>query len=67
MSESILLYVSCFSTLGMALTLTRYILFKRELYKLKQQMKKHHLKHGFDDQLWDLFVTRTRKMLSFWR
>lgn len=61
------LAVALLSTVAFAITLLRHLLFKRELLKLKSDMKQHTLEHGIDDQLWIMFVERIRKMLSFWR
>jgi hypothetical protein len=61
------LVAAVLSTLGFAVTLIRHVLFKREFYKLKEDMKKHTLEHGVNEELWILFVTRSRKMLRFWR
>ncbi|MEZ8996334.1 hypothetical protein AB4562_00650 [Vibrio sp. 10N.222.54.A1] len=52
---------------GFALTLIRHILFKRALYKLKQDMQLHKKEHGNDEALWTLFNSRTEKMLRFWQ
>lgn len=60
------LVIASLSTVAFAITLLRHILFKRELIKLKTDMKQHTLKHGIDEQLWFMFVERTRKMCSFW-
>ncbi|MFL7013557.1 hypothetical protein [Enterovibrio norvegicus] len=59
--------VAFLSLAGFAITLIRHLLFKRELMRLKRDMKQHTLTNGIDDALWDMFVQRTRKMLSFWR
>jgi hypothetical protein len=61
------LILTLVATLCFGITLVRHILFKRELFKLKKDMKDHMLTHGFDDQLWDIFTVRTRQMLTFWR
>lgn len=61
------LAIALLSTVAFGITLLRYILFKRELLKLKEDMKQHTLEHGIDDQLWVMFVERTRNMFSFWR
>lgn len=61
------LAIAFLSTVAFAVTLLRHILLKRDLLKLKADMKRHTLEHGIDDQLWVMFVERTRKMFSFWR
>lgn len=61
------LIIALIALAGWALTLVKHILFKRELYNLKREMKQHTLHHGVDDGLWQLFVERTRTMLRFWR
>lgn len=61
------LLVATLSTTGFTTTLIRYLLFKRQLHQLKQEMMKHQQKHGNDEALWTLFHTRTHKMLSFWQ
>ncbi|PSX07116.1 hypothetical protein C0W27_15725 [Photobacterium angustum] len=53
--------------IGNILTLYRHIKLKRQLYILKQDMKKHMLENGFDNSLWVMFTERTRKMLRFWQ
>jgi len=58
------LTIACLSVVFSGLVLTRYLLLKRALYALKQDMKQHHLQHGFDNQLWATFVERTRDMLG---
>lgn len=60
------LAIALLSTFAFAITLLRHILLKRELFKLKADMKRHTLEHGIDDQLWIMFVERTRKIFSFW-
>jgi hypothetical protein len=55
------------ATTAFGLVLVKHILFKRELLKLKADMKSHTLQHGIDHELWNIFVTRTRKMLRFWQ
>lgn len=40
------LVAAVLSTLGFAVTLIRHVLFKREFYKLKEDMKKHTLEHA---------------------
>lgn len=62
-----LFWIATISTVGFGVTLVRHIMFKRALFKLKQDMKQHSLKHGIDNALWEMFVQRTRKMLSFWQ
>lgn len=59
--------IALVSTCAFVFTFIRHILFKRELFKLKEDMKQHTLKHGVDNQLWLMFVERTRGMFSFWR
>lgn len=61
------LVIALASTCAFGMTLLRHILFKRELMKLKEDMKRHTLDHGVDNQLWVMFVDRTRNMFSFWR
>lgn len=55
------------STCVSVFILMRHILFKRELFKLREDMKRHTLQHGVDNDLWLMFVERTRGMFSFWR
>jgi hypothetical protein len=62
-SASLLLAV--IATVGMGLLLFKHIMFKRELLKLKEDMKQHHLQHGFDNDLWVMFTEKTRTMLKF--
>ncbi|EGQ7973602.1 hypothetical protein I7Z51_002526 [Vibrio parahaemolyticus] len=65
--NNVLLGITIASITAFGITLGRHILFKRELYLLKQDMKQHTIEHGIDDALWQMFVLRTRKMLRFWR
>ena len=59
--------VAIIVTCGMGLVLVKHILFKRKLFKLKEDMKRHHLENGFDNELWVMFTERTRKMLGFYK
>ena len=61
------LSIALIAVMGMGIVLYKHITFKRELMDLKADMKAHTLEHGIDDQLWDMFVKRTRIMLSFKR
>lgn len=61
------LVIALLSTLAFGITLLRHILLKREIIKLKSDMKQHTLQHGIDNQLWIMFVERTRNLCSFWR
>ncbi len=62
------LSISLISVFAFAITLARHMFFKRELVKLKEDMKKHKLEHGVsDDRLWSMFDERTREMLRFMR
>ncbi|PCD85514.1 hypothetical protein [Vibrio mediterranei] len=61
-----LLLTSILALMGFALTLLRHILFKRQLWKLKQALLRHKQEHGIDDALWDTFNTQTKAMLRFW-
>lgn len=61
------LAVALISALGLIIVLIKHIMFKRELMELKEDMKRHQLVNGFDDELWYMFVERTRKMLRFKR
>lgn len=64
---SLCLLVAVVSTAAFGLVLTKHILFKRELVSLKRDMKAHSLRHGIDNALWEMFTTRTREMLRFWK
>ena len=44
----------------------RYLVFKRKLFKLREDMKRHHLEHGCNEELWNMFIKRTRPMFKFW-
>ncbi|MCZ4310212.1 hypothetical protein AB6D66_01440 [Vibrio pomeroyi] len=44
--------------------LIKYIRLKNGLIQLKEKMKEHTLIHGVDDQLWDMFVKETRKLVG---
>ena len=65
-SNNFYMWIAFISTAGFVISLIRHILFKRELMRLKEDMKLHSLTHGIDNALWDMFVQRTRKMLKFW-
>lgn len=49
-----------------AITLLRFVLFKRKLILLKADIKKYVEKNGVTIVVWDLFNNRTKKMLKFW-
>ena len=59
------LFVALIATFGMGLVLIKHIMFKRELLKLKEDMKTHLQKNGFDNELWVMFSERTHDMLRF--
>jgi len=65
--HDLLLLTNTLSLTGFAMTLIRYILFKRKLYQLKQDLIQHKQKYGIDEELWERFNTRTNKMLRFWQ
>lgn len=56
--------IASVSTLTLGWVLVKYVLLKRRLFKLKQRMKAHHLAHGFDNALWEMFTEHTRKILK---
>ncbi|HIF9538199.1 TPA: hypothetical protein ACX6S7_002453 [Photobacterium damselae] len=62
--DSQAIVVAFIATCCFALTLVRFLLFKRELFKLKSDMKQHVLEKGIDNELWSMFDTRTRKMFN---
>ncbi len=55
------------ANLALGLMLMKHILFKRELIKLKEDMRNHINEHGYDETLWSIFDKRTGHMLRFWR
>jgi len=61
------LVVALVAIAGWGVTLVRHVMFKRDFYRLKEDMKAHTLTNGIDNELWAMFVERSRKMLSFWR
>lgn len=61
-----LLLTSMLALIGFAITLLRHILFKRQLWKLKQALLRHKQVHGINDALWDKFNIQTKAMLRFW-
>ncbi|HHY0497232.1 hypothetical protein JL857_20680 [Vibrio parahaemolyticus] len=65
--NNLLLLTNVLSLTGFTLTLVRHILFKRALFKLKQNMMQYKQEHGINDGLWTLFHSRTNKMLRFWQ
>ena len=56
--------IASVSTLTLGWVLVKYVLLKRRLFKIKQRMKAHHLAHGFDNALWEMFTEHTRKILK---
>ncbi|NVP01889.1 hypothetical protein HWA77_16870 [Photobacterium damselae subsp. damselae] len=62
--DSLAIVVAFIATCCFALTLVRFLLFKRELFKLKNDMKQHVLEKGIDNELWFMFDTRTREMFN---
>lgn len=60
-------FIAMLSTGAACYFLFKYIKLQRDLYLLKQQMKNHTLEHGIDNQLWIIFVERTRKLLKLWK
>jgi hypothetical protein len=58
------LVIASVSTLTLGCVLVKHVLLKRRLFKLKQRMKAHHLAHGFDNALWEMFTEHTRKILK---
>jgi hypothetical protein len=66
-TEYAALMLALIAAIGMSLVLLKHIMFKRDLLKLKEEMKQHHLTHGFDNDLWVLFTERTRDMLKLKR
>ena len=63
----IALLLTAIATTVLGMILIKHIMFKRELFKLKEKMKQHHLQHGFDNELWIMFNEKTREMLKFRR
>lgn len=52
------------ATFSFLLLLAKHIRLKNSLIQLKEVMKQHTLKHGVDDQLWEIFVKESRKILG---
>lgn len=52
------------SIVAFLILLIKYIRLKIGLIQLKEKMKEHTLTYGVDDQLWDIFVKGTRKLLD---
>ncbi len=49
-----------------AITLLRFVLFKRKLSLLKADIEKYIKQNGSNIVAWDMFNYRTKKMLKFW-
>ena len=61
------LSIAVISILAMGIVLFKHVMFKREILKLKKDMKSHKLENGFDEALWIMFCERTRVILRFKR
>lgn len=64
--NNLLVLLLIISNTCFGITLFRHVMFKKRLFKLKQDMKNHTSVHGIDNGLWEMFLERTNKMLRFW-
>lgn len=64
--EKIHFWIEITLCISSTIFLVRYLAFKRKVFNLREDMKKHHLANGCNDELWDMFIKRTRPMFKFW-
>lgn len=64
MTNTYLVLMAFAAIIAFVSLLIKYIRLKNGLIQLKEKMKEYTLKHGVDDQLWDMFVEGTRKLVG---